>query len=92
MTTFVKMILPVAVFALASAGAVSTKMVKEDSAKSGISTEWIQNPDATHCLARTVDCSTVLTAQLCMADSNSRQVFRKNVAGQCNILLYKINP
>lgn len=92
MKTFVKMILPVAVFALASAGAVTTKAVKEKSAKAASSMEWVQNPNATNCAPVTVNCTPVNTGSICQADGTLRQVFRKTAAGQCNILLYKINP
>lgn len=91
MKLLVKMILPVAAFALASAGAVNTKADK-DAAASKVSTiEWIQNPDQDHCLQRTVDCTTQNTGSLCMADSDTNQVFRKNAAGKCNVTLYKIS-
>ena len=82
------MILPVALFALASAGAIGTKADKDDSATT-LQTEWIHSPNQNSCLEREVDCTTTNTGSFCMADENTKQVFRKNVAGQCSILLYK---
>ncbi|MBP1222348.1 DUF6520 family protein [Flavobacterium sp. 1355] len=96
MNTIVKMILPAAVFILASAGAVSTKAAKESDAKKALTTEWIQiSGSPTNCDDVQVNCTPVNTGTLCSyEDENSQehQVFRKNTAGQCRIQLYKTEP
>jgi hypothetical protein len=93
MKTIVKMILPVAVFVLASAGAISTKAEKENASKKALTTEWVRiSGSPTNCDDVQVNCTQNITAQLCMDENNENQVFRKNAAGQCSIQLYKTEP
>lgn len=91
MKTIVKMILPAVVFVLASAGAVSTQEEKVNVSKKAFTTEWIQiNNSPDNCQPREVsDCSPTTTLNACTVDSDNKQVYRKNVAGQCNILLFR---
>lgn len=96
MNTIVKMILPAAVFILASAGAVSTKVEKESNAKKALTTEWIQiSGSPTNCDDVQVNCTTVNNGNLCSYEDDNNQthqVFRKNTAGQCRVQLYKTEP
>jgi len=92
MNTIVKMILPAAVFVLASAGAVGTKAEKVNASKKALTTEWIQiNDSPSNCQARQVECTTDFNINVCTADTDNKQVYRKDGAGQCNILLYKVD-
>lgn len=94
MNTIVKMILPAAVFVLASAGAVSTQAAKANAPKKAFATEWIQlNNNPFDCEAREVtNCDEATTANACTADFDNKQVYRLDSAsGQCNIVLYKQN-
>lgn len=91
MKTVVKMMLPVALFALASAGAIGTKAAKGNNSQKLLTNEWIQSPNASNCLQRTVDCTPVNTGIICMDEQQEHQVFRKNAAGQCSVTLYKKN-
>jgi hypothetical protein len=91
MNTIVKMILPAAVFVLASAGAVGTKAERDNAFKKALTTEYIQiNNNPNDCEERVVNCSTD-SGPICTADSDNKQVFRKNAAGQCSIQLYKLD-
>lgn len=93
MNTIVKMILPAAVFVLASAGAISTKSEKESDAKKALTTEYIQIAGSpSNCDDVQVNCTPVNNGNLCMDENDENQVFRKNAAGQCNIQLYKTEP
>jgi hypothetical protein len=92
MNTIVKMILPVAVFALASAGAVSTQPAKGEASKALI-TGYIQfNNNPQDCRPVQVDCTTFNTGQLCMDPSDTNQVYQKDEGLlECTVPLYKIN-
>lgn len=95
MRTIVKMILPAAVFILASAGAVSTKSMKEEAAKKAVTIEWIRiSGSPSNCDDVEVNCTPVNNGNLCTYEdpltNEEHQVFRKNIAGQCSELLYKI--
>lgn len=90
MNVFLKVMLPVAAFALASAGAVKTEAVKTSEAKKPLITGFIQNPSPSNCLQVTVDCQIAPTAQVCMSnEATPRQVWRKNAANLCVDILYK---
>lgn len=88
------MILPVAVFVLASAGAVSTVADKESDAKKVFTTEYFKiSGSSTNCDDVNVEnCSPQLDTYMCSAindETSLRQnVYRKNVSGQCSIPLY----
>lgn len=92
MKTIVKMILPVAAFVLASAGAISTNAKTESKTAAPLINGWIQNPNANSCEARTnLDCSTTNSGSVCMSsDATPKQVFLKNAAGQCSSNLYRV--
>jgi hypothetical protein len=92
MNTIVKMILPAAVFVLASAGAVGTKVERDNASKKALTTEWIQiNNNPNDCEEREVSCTPENIAPICTSDSDNKQVFRKNAAGQCSVQLYKLD-
>ena len=93
MRTFVKMILPVAAFVLASAGAVGTKAVNDQKAKSALTIiGYVHNPTASSCQAVEVDCQTAPTPNLCKAFIPEKQVSRLNGQNQCVEMLWKVNP
>ena len=93
MKTIVKVILPVLVFTLASAAAVSTHESKiKDSKKTVLITAYIQNPSPQNCESVQVNCSTVNTQQACMtSEATPRQAFDKDEANACNVNLYKVS-
>lgn len=92
MKTIFKVILPVLVFTLASAGAISTNEAKiEESKKSTAIIGFIQNPTAANCLQVSVDCTTTNTGQDCMSSElTPRRVWHKNAANACSLNLYKV--
>ncbi|WP_051269649.1 DUF6520 family protein [Flavobacterium suncheonense] len=92
MKTIAKVILPVLAFTLASAGAIGTNEAKVSEAKKPVLiTGFIQNPNPNNCLEITVDCTPVNTGQICMSsEATPRQVWRKNIANQCSLNLYKV--
>lgn len=92
MKTYVKLILPVLAFTLASAAAVGTKAAKIEKAKNAVLvTGFIQNPSPLNCEPVEVDCSQAFTDVTCMTtESTPRQVWDKNEANACNVTLYKV--
>ncbi len=92
MKTIAKVILPVLAFTLASAGAIGTNEAKVSEAKKPLLiTGFIQNPNPTNCQLVTVDCTPENTGQICMSsEATPRQVWRKNIANQCSLNLYKV--
>ncbi|CAM3625717.1 DUF6520 domain-containing protein [Flavobacterium gelidilacus] len=92
MRTFVKVILPVLAFTLASAAAVGTKTAKvEEANKPVLITGFIQNPSPLNCKPVQVDCSEAITEQTCMStEAIPRQVWKKNAANACSLTLYKV--
>ncbi len=94
MRNYVKVILPVLAFTLASAGAISTNKAKvEEAKKTVVITGFIQNPSPFNCLEVTVNCTTTNTGQACMSsEAVPRQVWKKNAANACSDNLYKVLP
>ena len=92
MKTYVKLILPVLAFTLASAAAVGTKAAKNEKAKNAVLvTGFIQNPSPLNCEPIEVDCSSAVTDETCMtSEAIPRQVWDKNEANACNVTLYKV--
>ena len=92
MRTFVKVILPVLAFTLASAAAVGTKTAKvEEANKPVLITGFIQNPTPLKCKSVEVDCSEDYTDQICMStETVPRQVWKMNGANACSLTLYKV--
>jgi hypothetical protein len=90
MKTIVKVMLPMVAFALASAGAVSTNVAKDNVTSKPVITGFIQNGSITNCPSRSVDCSTVNTGFACMSsDATPKTVWLKNGLNQCIIDLYR---
>jgi len=92
MKTFLKVILPVLAFTLASAAAVETKAAKAEKAKNAVLiTGYIQNPSPLNCDPIEVDCSTTFSSEACMtSEATPRHVWEKNEANACNVTLYKV--
>jgi len=92
MKTILKVMLPILVFTLASAGAVSNNKAKiNESKKPLVITGFIQNPSPASCLEVAVDCTTTNTGQTCMSSEViPRQVWLKNAANACSVNLYKV--
>lgn len=93
MKTIFKMMLPVAAFMLASAGAVSTTGAKSLKADGTVLINgWIQNPDADHCdPIEELDCKTTSGTPVCMTSgSASQQAFLKTPGGRCTVPLYRV--
>lgn len=92
MKTFLKVILPVLAFTLASAAAVETKAAKAEKAKNAVLiTGYIQNPSPLNCEPVEVDCSINFTTVACMtSEATPRHVWEKNEANACNVTLYKV--
>ncbi|MEG0851646.1 MAG: DUF6520 family protein [Flavobacterium sp.] len=84
------LVLPIAAFVLASAGAVSTNVSKESKADTLLIEGYIHDPLATSCEEVTVDC-TASPGPVCMYENF--QVFRKETdASPCVLQLYRSNP
>jgi hypothetical protein len=92
-TSFVKMlVLPIAAFALASAGAVTTNASRIDAAKKPPITAFAHSALPNSCEPQNVNCSTVVSANICMSSETSpRQVWLKDGTGACVVPLYKNN-
>lgn len=88
MKTTLKAMLPVVAFALASAGAVSTNVAKDNVTSKAPITGFIQQGSVNSCEARTVDCSTFNTGLACMS-SDGKQVWLKNGLNHCIVDLYR---
>lgn len=92
MKTILKMVLPVAAFALASAGAVSTTGSSTVADGTVLIDGWVHNPDVNNCSERiNLNCRTTSGTPVCMS-TDGKQVFLKNGAGQCSVTLYKTPP
>jgi hypothetical protein len=91
MKTFVKVLMPVVAFALASAGAVSTNSPKASDARSGAIPAFIQNPSSTSCVTVTANCSTNNTHQACMSiEQPTKKAYLKNASGACAVELWRV--
>lgn len=90
-TVFFKKGLPVAVVAIAIAGAFSTNAMNRHAENVAIVPGYEQlNPQATECEQKD-DCSTINTGTLCTVgyDPEGAQLFDKNAAGECRVTLYR---
>ena len=90
MKTIVKLVLPVAAFMLASAGAVGTHVSAKDSAGMPLMTGYVHNPTSSNCLVVEVDCQIPSTGILCKAFTPERQVYSKNSLGKCEVPIWKV--
>lgn len=92
MKTIVKtLVLPIAAFVLASAGAVSTNVSKESKADTVLITGYIHDPLPNSCKEVQVDCN-VTSGPTCMYNNgvSNFQVFRKpSAAAPCNLQLFR---
>lgn len=89
MRTFVKMILPVAAFMLAGAGAVGTHLSQRSTEGSATMTGYIHNPSSTNCLPVNVDCQIESSGVLCKFGTPEKQVYRFSEADKCELTLWK---
>jgi hypothetical protein len=90
-TNFVKQVVPVAVFALAIAGAFTTHAMNERSKTVAPIQGYIKlNPQGTSC-EQSDQCSTVNNGNVCTVGSVSggTQLFGKNSANQCSLPVYR---
>ncbi|SHL43297.1 DUF6520 family protein [Flavobacterium chilense] len=92
MRTIVKaLVLPIAAFALASAGAVSTNVSKESKTDTVLISGYIHTPQPNSCKEVQVDCNPSGSAT-CMYNngSSSFQVYRKaSDTAPCNLQLFR---
>ena len=90
-TNFLKMmILPVAAFMLASAGAVSTNASKASISENPPMLAYAHTTIPGVCEPQDVNCSTTFSTTICKSsEATPRQVWLKNNQGVCNINLYK---
>lgn len=86
-TSIVKMILPMAVFALAISGAFAshTEKVAKKRAPAAIQ-GWLQVAGACN---QSIQCSD--TGNMLCKTSSNQQVFGKDEAGDCAVELYRVN-
>jgi hypothetical protein len=87
MKTIAKLILPVAAFMLASAGAVSTESATES--KDSAAIMGYVHTSSNPCFQLSVNCQTVNNGQVCKALIPEQNVYRTN---QCTDLLWKVIP
>jgi hypothetical protein len=90
-TNFVKQVVPVAVFALAIAGAFTTHAMNERSKTMLPAQGYIKlNPQGTSCDQRDM-CSTVNNGIVCTVGliPSGTQLFGKNSANQCTVPIFK---
>jgi hypothetical protein len=93
MKNFLKVILPVLAFTLASAAAVSTHHSKLAEANSPVVvTGFIQNPTEDICDPVSVNCTVENTGNACMTSELTPQhAWLKDGANKCNVTLYRID-
>jgi hypothetical protein len=90
-TNFIKQLIPVAVFALAIAGAFTTHAMNEHSKTFTIVTGYIRlDPDGNECEQQD-DCSTINNGILCRVGyvPAGAQLYGKNFAGKCTQTVYR---
>lgn len=90
-TNFVKQVVPVAVFALAIAGAFTTHAMNERSRTIAPVQGYVKlNPQGTSCEQHDM-CSTINTGNICTVGlvPSGAQLFGKNSAGQCSVQIYR---
>ena len=92
MKNYLKVILPVLAFTMASAGAISTNSAKEKGTNEKAVIEgYIQNPTKSICLPTEVQCTPVNTGENCMSSElTPRRVWLKNEAHACSVNLFKV--
>ena len=89
MKTVVKMILPVAAFMLASAGAVSTNKADDGNSSKLVMTGYLHKPSIP-CDAIEVNCQVQNNGQAC--EAGGQNVYRLTSPGFCPNLLWKVIP
>jgi hypothetical protein len=90
-TNFVKQVVPVAVFALAIAGAFTTHAMTERSKTIAPVQGYVKlNPQGTSCEAHDL-CSTANNGIICTVGlvPSGAQLFAKNSANQCTLQVYR---
>jgi hypothetical protein len=90
-TNFSKQVLPVAVFALAIAGAFTTNAMNVRSKTATAVQGYVKlNPQATSCEQRDM-CSTINNGNICTVGlvPSGAQLFAKNASGQCSVIIYR---
>jgi hypothetical protein len=90
-TNFVKQVIPVAVFALAIAGAFTTHAMSERSKTAAPAQGYLKlNPQGTSCEQRDL-CSTINNGIVCTVGlvPSGAQLFAKNSANQCTVPIYR---
>jgi hypothetical protein len=90
-TNFVKQVAPVAVFALAIAGAFTTHAMNERSRTIAPVQGYVRlNPQGTACEEHDM-CSTINNGIVCTVGlvPTGAQLFAKNPAGQCTQVIYR---
>ncbi|MBQ0148588.1 MAG: hypothetical protein KBS93_09160 [Flavobacteriaceae bacterium] len=86
--------MPMAAFLLAGIGAFATQQTKSNESlkDSALIDGFIRHSSSTDCEEIKVDCTEVVTGQLCMTEeATPQQVWKKNGVGQCVLELYKTN-
>ncbi|GGB64482.1 hypothetical protein GCM10007424_00460 [Flavobacterium suaedae] len=91
MKAIAKLILPVAAFMLASAGAVGTKAV-EDSKEGTLNITGYVHQTSNPCFEVSVNCQTMNNGQICKALTPEQNVYRLTGTNQCAELLWKVIP
>ncbi|WP_026706643.1 DUF6520 family protein [Flavobacterium soli] len=93
MKNFLKVILPVLAFTLASAAAVGTHQSKVEEANSPLVIEgFIQSPTENSCTPVSVNCTIENTGNACMtSDLTPQHVWLKDGANKCNVTLYRLD-
>ncbi len=89
MKTFVKMIMPVAAFILAGAGAVQSHAARGTADGKASMTGYVHNPTSSNCLEVQVNCQIPNTGILCKAFTPEKQVYRLNDLGKCETPLWR---
>lgn len=91
MKSFIKVMLPVVAFALASAGAVSTNAPKKADGKKPPITAFVQNPSSTSCAPVTANCSETNTHLNCMSiEFPAKRAYLKDASNACVVELWRI--
>ncbi|WP_149207346.1 DUF6520 family protein [Flavobacterium johnsoniae] len=89
---FAKQVLPVAVFALAIAGAFTTNAMNQRSKAATPAQGYLKlNPQGSNCQEQDDECQIENTGNVCTVDLNptGAQLFGKNSAGNCVQTIYR---
>lgn len=90
MKTFIKITVPLMTFALAGTGALKAEAIRKSPIVKPLMIGYVHGANQNICIPVSVDCTPTASQQICMTnEATPRQVWGKNVANLCVLMLYK---